>query len=147
MGFTRQEYWSGLSFPSPGDLANPGSNQHLLHLLPLAGNSLPLSHLEWKSYHQHWRLEGKHQEFKHKKPSEVCGFGILRNTLSVFEMLIFVTHGGNDIPCNYFNLPRRCIKINLHVYKGAFYFSMSFFRGYPSKKKSPVPQPCAVLAA
>ena len=24
MGFARQEYWSGLSFPSPGDLPNPG---------------------------------------------------------------------------------------------------------------------------
>ena len=24
MGFPRQEYWSGLSFPSPGDLPNPG---------------------------------------------------------------------------------------------------------------------------
>ena len=24
MGFLRQEYWSGLSFPSPGDLPNPG---------------------------------------------------------------------------------------------------------------------------
>ena len=23
MGFPRQEYWSGLSFPSPGDLPNP----------------------------------------------------------------------------------------------------------------------------
>ena len=23
MGFSRQEYWSGLSFPSPGDLPNP----------------------------------------------------------------------------------------------------------------------------
>ena len=30
MGFPRQEYWSGLSFPSPGDLADPGSNSHLL---------------------------------------------------------------------------------------------------------------------
>ena len=25
MGFTRQEYWSGLLFPSPGDLPNPGT--------------------------------------------------------------------------------------------------------------------------
>ena len=25
MGFSRQEYWSGLPFPSPGDLPNPGS--------------------------------------------------------------------------------------------------------------------------
>ena len=24
MGFSRQEYWSGLSFPSPGHLPNPG---------------------------------------------------------------------------------------------------------------------------
>ena len=24
MGFARQEYWSGLPFPSPGDLPNPG---------------------------------------------------------------------------------------------------------------------------
>ena len=24
MGFSRQEYWSGLSFPSTGDLPNPG---------------------------------------------------------------------------------------------------------------------------
>ena len=27
MGFPRQEYWSGLSFPSPGDLSNPGIEQ------------------------------------------------------------------------------------------------------------------------
>ena len=24
MGFSRQEYWSRLSFPSPGDLSDPG---------------------------------------------------------------------------------------------------------------------------
>ena len=24
MGFSRQEYWSALPFPSPGDLSNPG---------------------------------------------------------------------------------------------------------------------------
>ena len=33
MGFFRQEYWSGLAFPSPGDLPDPGSNPHLLCLL------------------------------------------------------------------------------------------------------------------
>ena len=26
MEFSRQEYWSGLSFPSPGDLPDPGIN-------------------------------------------------------------------------------------------------------------------------
>ena len=25
MGFSQQEYWSGLLFPSPGDLPNPGT--------------------------------------------------------------------------------------------------------------------------
>ena len=25
MGFSRQEYWSGMPLPSPGDLANPGT--------------------------------------------------------------------------------------------------------------------------
>ena len=24
LGFSRQEYWSGMPFPTPGDLSNPG---------------------------------------------------------------------------------------------------------------------------
>ena len=31
MGFSRQEYWSGLPFPSPGDLPNPGSEPRSPH--------------------------------------------------------------------------------------------------------------------
>ena len=31
MGFSRQEYWSGLPFPSPGDLPDPGIEPGLLH--------------------------------------------------------------------------------------------------------------------
>ena len=31
MKVSRQEYWSGLLFPSPGDLPNQGSNPGLLH--------------------------------------------------------------------------------------------------------------------
>ena len=31
MGFSRQKYWSGLSFPSPGDLPVQGSNPGFLH--------------------------------------------------------------------------------------------------------------------
>ena len=27
LGFSRQEYWSGLPFTSPGDLSNPGIKQ------------------------------------------------------------------------------------------------------------------------
>ena len=31
MEFSRQEYWSGLPFPSPEEVPNPGSNPRLLH--------------------------------------------------------------------------------------------------------------------
>ena len=41
MGFLRQEYWSGLPFPSSGDLPNPGIEP----ISPaLQADSLPLSH-------------------------------------------------------------------------------------------------------
>ena len=42
MGFSRQEYWSTLPFPSPRDLPDPGSFLFLLHWRV---DSLPLSHL------------------------------------------------------------------------------------------------------
>ena len=35
MGFSRQKYWSGLLFPSPGDLPNPGIEPRSLALLLL----------------------------------------------------------------------------------------------------------------
>ena len=41
MKFSRQEYWSGLPFPSPGDLLHPGMEPVFP---PLAGSHLPLSH-------------------------------------------------------------------------------------------------------
>ena len=41
MGFSRQEYWSGLPFPSPGDLPNP----EIKPVSPaLQVDSLPLIH-------------------------------------------------------------------------------------------------------
>ena len=38
MGFSRLEYWSGLPFPSPGDLPNPGIEPQSL---ALQADSLP----------------------------------------------------------------------------------------------------------
>ena len=37
-GFSRQEYWSGLPFPSPGDLSDPGIEPRSP---PLQADSLP----------------------------------------------------------------------------------------------------------
>ena len=36
-GFPRQEYWSGLPFPSPGDLSDPGIEPKSLEAPALAG--------------------------------------------------------------------------------------------------------------
>ena len=46
MGLPRQEYWSGLPFPSPGDLPDPGTE---LVSLALQVDSLPLSRLKSQS--------------------------------------------------------------------------------------------------
>ena len=43
MGFPRQEYWSGLPFPSPGDLPDPGI-ESVSHMSPaLAGRFSTIS--------------------------------------------------------------------------------------------------------
>ena len=43
MGFSRQEYWNELPFPSPGDLPNPGNEPRSPALL---ADSLPTEPLE-----------------------------------------------------------------------------------------------------
>ena len=54
MEFSKQEYWSGLPFPSPGYLPNPGIKPASLCLLYSQANSLPLCHLEHT-----WQKHGK----------------------------------------------------------------------------------------
>ena len=45
MEFSRQEYWSGLPFPSLGNLPDPGIEHTSLAPPALAADSLPLHHL------------------------------------------------------------------------------------------------------
>ena len=52
MGFSRQEYWSGLPFPSPGDLPDAGVVPGLLCLLHWRAAYLPLVPAENPYYHQ-----------------------------------------------------------------------------------------------
>ena len=44
MGFSRQEYWNGLPFPSPGDLPTSGTEPRSPVSSTLQANALPLSH-------------------------------------------------------------------------------------------------------
>ena len=52
MGFSRQEYWSGLPFPSPGDLLDPGIEPGSAALqadaLPSEPSGKPLKSQTWK---------------------------------------------------------------------------------------------------
>ena len=50
MRFSRQEYWSGLLCPHPGDLPNPGIKLTSPVSPALQGDSLPLSHLRSPVY-------------------------------------------------------------------------------------------------
>ena len=56
MGFSRQEYWSGLPFASPGDLPDPGIKSASLALqadsLPMSRRGSPLMPL----YAREWEL-------------------------------------------------------------------------------------------
>ena len=45
MGFSRQEYWSGLPFPPPRDLPDPGIEPTSLVSPALAGRLFPLHNL------------------------------------------------------------------------------------------------------
>ena len=49
MGFSREEYWSGLPFPSPGDLPNPGIEPGSPALQTDALPSKPLGKLNFTS--------------------------------------------------------------------------------------------------
>ena len=49
MGFSRQEYWSGLPFPPPGDLPNPGIKPRSLTSPALAGEFFSTS-FTWKAH-------------------------------------------------------------------------------------------------
>ena len=45
MGFFRQQYWSGLPCPPPGDLPDPGIEPESPMFPALVGSSLPLAPL------------------------------------------------------------------------------------------------------
>ena len=45
VGFSWQEYWSGLPFPSPGDLPDPGIKPSFPAAPTLAGGFFTMSHL------------------------------------------------------------------------------------------------------
>ena len=56
MGFSRQEYWSGLPSPPPGDLPDPGIEPASLTALVLADRFFTTS-ATWKAQYVHKRVK------------------------------------------------------------------------------------------
>ena len=52
MGFSRQEYWSGLLYPSPGDLPNPGIQPVFIMSPALAGGFFTIN-ATWEAQQIH----------------------------------------------------------------------------------------------
>ena len=90
MAFSRQEYWSGSPFPSPGDLPNPG-------IEPMSPawqeDSLPLSHLgnpkvasvSWLLYTElHWTLGCMHPFRSWFSPDTSSGVGFQGHIEALF---------------------------------------------------------------
>ena len=48
VGFSRQDYWSGLPFPPPGDLPNPGTEHMSLTYPSLAGRVFLTKSATWE---------------------------------------------------------------------------------------------------
>ena len=51
--FSRQEYWSGLSFPPPGDLPDPGTEPTSL-MCPVPAGGLFTTSTTWKITNNSW---------------------------------------------------------------------------------------------
>ena len=80
MGFSRQEHWSGLPFPSPGDLPDTGIKPASFLSPALAGRFFT-SCVAWEAHKNtrvgcHSLLQGDHSDTgsKHSSPSLACGF-------------------------------------------------------------------------
>ena len=64
MGFSRQEYWSGLPLPSPGDLSDPGIKPRSPVLQAEALTSEPPGRLQSTLRTTHWVLNFKFFHFR-----------------------------------------------------------------------------------
>ena len=60
LGFSRKEYWSGLPFPSPGDLPDPGIELASLATPPLAGGFFTTS-ATWEAKKEYCKEENTKQ--------------------------------------------------------------------------------------
>ena len=96
MGFSRQEYWSGLPFPPPGDLPDSGIGQRIKPYISCTGRQV--------LYHEHSKIKTRTLQTK---------YYILANKHIIHEKCLhFKMDCGKSIYCSYktstliFRLPK-----------------------------------------
>ena len=81
MGFSRQECWSGLPFPSPGDLPYPRIESESLMAPALAAGFFTTS-ATWEAPESSWRAS-----------SSLCTLDMMKNLSGVYHTFIFLREG------------------------------------------------------
>ena len=118
MGFSRQEYWSGLLFPSPGDPPNPGVEPASP---ALAVDSLPLHHLGspfvWVSFFNYFVYIFRRIVLDHM----IILFNFLKNCQTVFHGICTILHSH-----------QQCMRILISPYPYQHAIFHFLFYGYPS---------------
>ena len=93
MGFSRQEYWSGLSCPPPGDLPDPGIKPASLRSPALTGRFFTTS-TDWEPFLSPWDLLNPETEPGSPTlqadffPSEPPGLGLGLGLASLVAQLV-----------------------------------------------------------
>ena len=91
-GFSRQEYWGGLPFPSPGDLPNPGIEPMSLMSPELAGGFFTTSTT--------WEALGPcigHTQLRTQSPSRKGGSEIIRAKAALLPIMFLVPHKCSEL--------------------------------------------------
>ena len=72
MGFSREEFWSGLPFPSPGDLPNQGMEPRSPALQADSLSSEPPRNPKQRTFQQICRFMRNEEEAEMQAPSLIC---------------------------------------------------------------------------
>ena len=105
MGFSRQEYWSGLTFPSPGDLPNPGIAPVSLVSPALVGRFFTTGATDNKTVscaHSETKLVGKWIE---KQEQNLLYVNVVDNTLKKTGHILILFWLQGSFCMNEFPLP------------------------------------------
>ena len=76
MGFSRQEYWSGLPWPPPGDLPNPGMEPSSL-ISSAQASRFSTTRATWEAHQSH--CHGFYSDIESAKETYYANNGYLRN--------------------------------------------------------------------